>query len=160
ELLELRRVHDLVELLRQLVVDGTDPVLDGRLDVLADGLARLDDLAQELGDVVLVALLLAIVEWLGVVQHLVEEIDLAGLCGDDGAAGGFRFAPHYLPPSGAAGASMPSCLASSIALSLLLNTSRRSFSSLSLPSILLSSCVSRSRICSSSLHGAIWRATA
>ena len=71
QLLELRSMHDLVQLTGQLLVDLRDPEFDVRLHIFGDHLARLDDLFEELADVVLVPFPLLIVEGSGAVQDLV-----------------------------------------------------------------------------------------
>ena len=73
QLLEVRVVHDLVELGGQLLVDLADPVLDVGLDVLGDDLARLDDLVEELLEVVLGALRLLVGLRPGGRDDLVEQ---------------------------------------------------------------------------------------
>src|SRR5262249_13359279 len=158
QLLEVGVVHHLVELAGQLLVDGADPVLDVGLDVLGDDLAGLDHAFEELLEVGFGAVGLLVVLRLGRLDHLVEQAGggdrLGGRVG--GRLGLFR--THQLPPSGFC-ASMPISLARAIAFSVLPSTSASNASSLSLPSILESSCVSRCRMSSSSLSGPICSAT-
>src|SRR5262249_24418611 len=128
-------------------------------DILGNHLARLDGVVQELREVVLAPSLLvdvlgprgrdALVEQAGSLQGLFSA-GAGGLClfrGTRGAFSPWAVSVAASPPS------IPICLASSLAFSVLLNTSARSCSSLSLPSILLSSWLSSSRISMSCLSG-------
>src|SRR5262249_28974454 len=144
----------------QLLVELGDPELDVLLDVLGDDLTRLDDLAQELLEVVLGAGGFLVALRLGGLDDLVEQARGLGGLGRGGGAflsGGTHFDSSFGAPS--APVSMPISFASSMARSVLLSTSPSSFSSLSLPSILLKSCVSRLRMSSSSLRGPTCSAT-
>src|SRR5262249_54456657 len=147
-------VHDLVELERHLLVDLGDPELDVLLDVLGDHLARLDDLAEELLEVVLGPGRLLVALRLGRLNDLVEQARRLDRLGP-GRGGFLSGCTHFDSSFGAPSApdSMPISFARAMAWSVLLSTSPSSFSSLSLPSILVRSCVSRLRMSSSSLSG-------
>src|SRR5262249_3642026 len=133
------------------------PVLDVRLDVLGDDLAGLDHLVEELAEVSLVPLFLAVALRLGGEQHLVEQVRRLGRRGRCLSAGLSLFSSHYF--SSGLAASVSNCLARAMALSVLLRTSASNCSSLSLPSILPKSSVRRERMSSNSLSGATWAAT-
>src|SRR6516164_4112090 len=132
-------MHDFIKLTGQLLVDFGDPVLNVGLHILGYDLAGLDDLLEELADIILIALPLLIVEGFGAIQDLIQEGVLLG--GGRSGAGFGLFRTHF-DSSGlgaSAAGSIPICLASDMAFSVLFKTSPSNCSSLSLPSILLMS---------------------
>src|SRR5262249_30620028 len=160
QFLEVLVVHDLVELGRHFLVDLADPVLDVGLGVLGDDLAGLDGTFEELLEVGLGPVGLLVVLGPAGLDDLVEQARGFGRGRGCGAGRGGLFGwTHFASSVLAAGASTPSSFARAAALSVLLSTSASSCSSLSLPSILLSSCVRRRRMSSSSLSGPICSAT-
>ena len=113
----------------------------------------LTDLVEELLEVVLGPLLLLLGLRPGGGDDLIEQAGGFGRLGGRRCRGRCLFgAAHHLVSVLGSAASMPSSLARAMAFSVLLSTSASSCSSLSLPSILLSSWVSRCRMSSSSLR--------
>src|SRR5260370_10900961 len=113
QLLEVRMVHDLVELGRQLLVHLGDPELDVRLDVFGDNLTRLYNLVEELFEKVLGTFGLFGALRPSCRNHLVQKAGGFGRSRRGSGAGGLFGSTHL--DSSVLGASIPISFARAMA---------------------------------------------
>src|SRR6516225_4893653 len=161
QLLEFRVVHHLIQLGREALVDFAYPALDVGLHVVGDHLARFHHLVQESPKIRFGARGLAVVLRPGYLDDLIEQAGCFRF-GRHGLGSLFDFcSTHDLVSScwGCDPDEASSTRATAVAFSVFANTSAKSCSSLSLPSMRLRSWVNSCRISRSCLSGPICWAT-